>query len=765
MCGKLIIMNKIKRKPSIRYYVYCLTFVILSLCGLVFLLSSCTEGMIDNPTKPGSGKEVAVRFSLGYLSHNDNETVIRSRIDMNPETVVIPLEDGLSMYATLEVDQETKTRATTSGLTPGATVRIVAYEDGEDYRKHVDYTVGNNGSLNGDPFTVDEGYYTFVAYTYNKNSSILPVYGDTLSNIDVNNDLVWGIHPNNGNTFYVDANTDNIKITMSHKFSQVMLTATTSQMTDTPDIINIENVSVSGREANLSVKDGLFFKNNNNEVLYSFTGFSPLSTPTVISNSPSIMAYTGGEESTVLKIGSLTLDINGNKTFTNLAAIFNKQLKEGVSYHLQVNFRSGTPPGTILFELEGVAQETPATITFTNNSSRTATVNASGQIPGNKSEINLTVESLSLNGGAPVLIGRMGGETIRLKYNNGVLVHRDAVNDIIPIGTYAEIQLINTASGALAGNYKQESDINLMGKPWTPIGRGNNAANRFTGKYNGNGNMIHGLYINNTSLDYAGFFGYVGTTGITGEVKNLGVAGNVTGREWVGGIAGYAYMSRIENCFSTADIVAAGTTQNAGHRVGGIVGQIYYGSTLSNCFSTGNVTGVQDVGGIIGLVNSNSGSNVSVVENCYATGAVSGIYLAGGVAGQVNTGGVVRNSVALNPYVHSEPSVTTQYPVGRVAVKVVASNNSVNNYAWTDMGTNNGESFLLGTHATKQDVHNGYDGVSTNAATFRSAAFWTTTSALPTTPWTGWDTSIWSITNGKLPGLFNKTVELPVHLQ
>ena len=418
-----------------------------------------------------------------------------------------------------------------------------------------------------------------------------------------------------------------------------------------------------------------------------------------------------------------------------------------------------------LFELEGVEQNTPAIITFMDNTSRTATVNASGQIRGDNSEINLTVQSLSLNGEAPVLIGRLGCETIHLKFNNGALVHRNAANGAIPIGTYAELQLINTATDALAANYIQESDINLMGKPWTPVGRGNNASNCFTGTYDGNCRTINGLYINDPSLDYAGLFGCIGATDVAGEVKNTGVSGNVTGREWIGGIAGYVNPGRIENCFSAVDVTGGGATTSAGNRVGGIAGQLYMGSAIVNCYSTGKITGIQHVGGITGLLNSNNGTNLSVVENCYATGAVSGKISVGGLVGQVQTGGVVWNSVALNPYVYSEPSTTSQYPVARVAVRIAASNYSVNNYAWGGMGTNHGASFMLGTHAAKHDVHNGFDGVSAPAATFRTAAFWTSNSTSSTTPRTGWDTSIWSITDGKLPGLFNKPVELPNHLR
>jgi len=408
-------------------------------------------------------------------------------------------------------------------------------------------------------------------------------------------------------------------------------------------------------------------------------------------------------------------------------------------------------PDRALFELGGVASGATAMITYTNNSSRTTTVNNYKKILAEPSDSYLTIESLSISGGAPILIGRKGNETVSLKFNNGNLVHRDAALDgMIPIGTYSELQLINTAAGALEGHYKQEADIQLMDKPWTPIGKNSN--NSFTGIYDGNGHAITGLSINNTSLDNAGLFGYVGAANVSSGVFNLGVSGSVTGRQYVGGIVGYLYSSTIANCFAAVDVTGAGTTTNAGTSVGGIAGQIYYGSHLNNSYSTGNVTGIQNVGGIVGLLNSNAGTNISVVENCYATGAISGNYLVAGVVGQINQNGLVRNCVALNKYVKGNPSATSQYPVGRVFVRTVGTNNSSNNHAWSAMGLNGGAPFQLGA----EESLNGYDGISIPTATLKSTAFWTISA--------GWDTAVWTIKDGKLPGLFNKSVEFPGHI-
>ena len=65
---------------------------------------------------------------------------------------------------------------------------------------------------------------------------------------------------------------------------------------------------------------------------------------------------------------------------------------------------------------------------------------------------------------------------------------------------------------------------------------------RFTGIFDGKGFTISNLYINNTTINYIGLFGYVGTGG---EVQNLGllsthVTGSRTGSRsvYAGGLVG-----------------------------------------------------------------------------------------------------------------------------------------------------------------------------------------------------------------------------------
>ena len=74
---------------------------------------------------------------------------------------------------------------------------------------------------------------------------------------------------------------------------------------------------------------------------------------------------------------------------------------------------------------------------------------------------------------------------------------------------------------------------------------GNNST-KFTGSYDGDGYIIHGLTIARSSTNFIGLFGY--TDGAT--IQDLGVTNvNITGRHYVGGLVGWVKgNSTISNC-------------------------------------------------------------------------------------------------------------------------------------------------------------------------------------------------------------------------
>ena len=172
--------------------------------------------------------------------------------------------------------------------------------------------------------------------------------------------------------------------------------------------------------------------------------------------------------------------------------------------------------------------------------------------------------------------------------------------------------------------FKLTASISYTGSPL-----GTNGA-KFAGIFDGD---YHTLTVQIKGGPYTALFSEL--NGAT--VKNLSVAGTVSGADCVGGVAGHAYGGAvIDNCHVTATVT--GTAAN----VGGIVGMAN-GTVLSNCRVDGTVTGSQAVGGIVGWLHS-SGK----VINCVSAEAVVGDTNVGGIAGLAQWGdGKILNCSAL----------------------------------------------------------------------------------------------------------------------
>ena len=273
--------------------------------------------------------------------------------------------------------------------------------------------------------------------------------------------------------------------------------------------------------------------------------------------------------------------------------------------------------------------------------------------------------------------------------------------DVIEIDTAEELRQIGTDGYPLSGSYLLTADIDLGGSggsPWTPIGT---SSTHFTGTFNGGGNTISGLYIDNTNSDYQGLFGYVGTGG---TVQNLTVSGTVSGDLYVGGVVGYN-AGTVENCANTSDVT--GTGSGTSTYAGGVVGY-NNGGTVTNCYNTGSVTGRgihTYVGGIVGI-------NYATLTHCYNTGSVSGNNQVGGVAGSNspsatlthcyntgsvqgddNVGGVVGMNYATLTHCYNTGSVSGNNQVGGVAgynTSTVTNCYYLDTTASTGIGSNSG---------------------------------------------------------------------------
>lgn len=182
---------------------------------------------------------------------------------------------------------------------------------------------------------------------------------------------------------------------------------------------------------------------------------------------------------------------------------------------------------------------------------------------------------------------------------------------------------------------------------WEPIGVQDSP---FMGVFHGEGHTIKGMFINRTSTDFIGLFGFAENAtfdNVTIECQNITGANNsgsfcgyafassftgvtsrslVEGKSQTGGFAGY-----LRYCTAN-DIHHVGNVGGTDRNVGGLIGYLEC-SDLNTCSHSGTVTGANNTGGIAGVVK------ISSLQNVTNTATVNGANYTGGVFGNIGDNG------------------------------------------------------------------------------------------------------------------------------
>lgn len=174
---------------------------------------------------------------------------------------------------------------------------------------------------------------------------------------------------------------------------------------------------------------------------------------------------------------------------------------------------------------------------------------------------------------------------------------------------------LNDTAGAGAGTW-----ASVPRTPWKPIGT---SSRPFKGEFDGiagkKNRKIYGLYINDTTQNYVGLFGYTSNVGI----RNIDLlVGRVTAKNNVGALVGYASGGSISGVHS--EIKVAGN-----NHVGGLVG--YSTGTISTSSVKENVVGQDSVGGLAGAATSSISGTAK--SNSYFVGNVTRRRYVGGIVG------------------------------------------------------------------------------------------------------------------------------------
>lgn len=314
-------MNRIKRAGVVVLVVLAMGF------------SSCEkEGL------PELDGVVTINFKLSDLSYEADEVRSADRVRMEPETVVVPVERDLHLYATLEEDEGTPLRAPGDlTLAVNTLLQIVAYRSSDNaYVSNAEYRVSTTGGaivpVSASGLNIPAGSYKFVAYSLNATTSP-PAYAATITGLSYSpntpNDPLWGI---SASAVAIVEGNNNVTLSMKHLFSRVSVKATTTDFSGTPPTISAMSAQFAGYKATgWTPWTGALTKGAAEG--QAFGTFTSLGTTTV--TCPQRMVYGGGESTT-----SITLSATiGGTARSALIARFNQQLAPGKSYTLRISFK------------------------------------------------------------------------------------------------------------------------------------------------------------------------------------------------------------------------------------------------------------------------------------------------------------------------------------------------------------------------------------------------------------------------------------------
>jgi len=256
------------------------------------------------------------------------------------------------------------------------------------------------------------------------------------------------------------------------------------------------------------------------------------------------------------------------------------------------------------------------------------------------------------------------------------------------ISTFANLRWLSETESAWGSRtqiyyYKQTADIDAIetiiwsdGKGFSPIGYGwSPVFVPFRSHYDGNNHTISNLFIyrpdqrsvalfgrldggsiTNVRLENVDITGYDYVGGLGGTflytstniatpitlVENNSVTGVITGNNCIGGLAGSVGVSLTHVKYNSVDVTVSGYDS-----VGGLIGNITQATTYNNS-SYGEVYGIQNVGGLVGIswgsLNfENTPKNEFVIKNSFSRARVTGESSIGGLVGYALSSTIINS--------------------------------------------------------------------------------------------------------------------------
>jgi len=277
----------------------------------------------DNPPVP-------VSVSVSGDDWERDETSTRAGASA-VEKVLVPLENGYCLSATLEPAAGVQTRAATP-LTAGIRYRVIAYRQGDvsasGYVGHADYVVGGTAP---DFWLPVDCTYTFVCYSYGTTSA-LPAFSSSAVSLSVS--------PDQDVLYYksdvaITASNSSFSIAFTHVFSQLTVVAASNG----DNITSCSAALSPGYSATLPLSTGVAAASGTSSPR-SVSWSSPNGVS--VSSAPSVV-FTNAETVT-LTFSSITI---GSTTLTDKSVTFTgNTMSVNTQYTLTVTFKKA--PGIVI---------------------------------------------------------------------------------------------------------------------------------------------------------------------------------------------------------------------------------------------------------------------------------------------------------------------------------------------------------------------------------------------------------------------------------
>jgi hypothetical protein len=223
--------------------------------------------------------------------------------------------------------------------------------------------------------------------------------------------------------------------------------------------------------------------------------------------------------------------------------------------------------------------------------------------------------------------------------------------------------------------------------------------------------------------------GLAGTLQSDSFILNSFSSGSVTGLNDVGGLIGNN-SGKVSSSYTTATLTGT-------NNIGGLVG--YNTNIIESSYANNTVTGILNIGGLVGYADSSSSINKT-----FALGSITGVTSIGGLVGTVPFGGSISNSYATGTVTNTSAGNGTGGFIGNLGAGV----NFVNVYSTgkvTSTGTNIGG--LIGKKGSFSTVTSSYyDKITSGKIDTTKGTPKTTAEMYQQETFLNWDfTTIWAI--------------------